>query len=330
MPDRWRALSLGCAAAGGAGWLAFLLARPPSLSSLDWAVSLLLLAPLALVPLGLRLVAPEEPGSAGFLPWRAAVVLQLPAALALAVAFVLPKGPAAAALALPWAGVTADMALYGLLRLGRQGLRRVGFPAELAIGAGLIFPLVGAGWALFDRAAIVPLRFAPIVVLLTAVHFHYAGFALPLLTGLAARAVPGTAARAACLGVVLGVPLVAIGITASQLGSGSLLETLAAWTTALAGLLTAGLHLRLALRPAGEPLARALWAATGIALAAGMVLAALYGSRAYLSIAWLDYPRMWALHGTANGLGFGLCGLAAWNLAQRADPGRARTSSASR
>lgn len=50
-----------------------------------------------------------------------------------------------------------------------------------------------------------------------------------------------------------------------------------------------------------------------------MVLAALYGSRSWLSIAWLDYPRMWAFHGTANGLGFGLCGLVAWNLAR---PGR--------
>jgi hypothetical protein len=48
-----------------------------------------------------------------------------------------------------------------------------------------------------------------------------------------------------------------------------------------------------------------------------MALAGLYGSRTYLSIAWLDYPRMWAFHGTANALGFGLCGLLAWNLADR-------------
>jgi hypothetical protein len=178
-------------------------------------------------------------------------------------------------------------------------------------------PIVGAGWALFERAGIAPLRFAAIVVLLTAVHFHYAGFALPLLTGLAARALRGGAAQAACLGVVLGVPLVAVGITASQLGSGPLLEALAAWITALAGLLTAWLHLRLAFRPYGAPLVHALWAITGLALAAGMVLAALYGSRAYLFIPWLDYPRMWAVHGSANGLGFAFCGLLAWNLADR-------------
>jgi hypothetical protein len=50
-------------------------------------------------------------------------------------------------------------------------------------------------------------------VLLTAIHFHYAGFALPLLTGLAGRALGGRIARIASLGVIAGVPLVAFGIT---------------------------------------------------------------------------------------------------------------------
>jgi outer membrane biosynthesis protein TonB len=43
-----------------------------------------------------------------------------------------------------------------------------------------------------------PLDFDPVIVLLTAVHFHYAGFLLPLCTALAAREVGGRGAAAAC------------------------------------------------------------------------------------------------------------------------------------
>lgn len=310
-PHRWSAWPRVSAAAGGTVWIALLVLRPPSPSSADWAVSLLLLAPLVLVPLGLRLVEPEDFGSAAGRWWRISAFLQLPAALALAAAFLLPKGPAAAVLSLPWLAATGTMGLLALLRLLRRGLRPV---PELAVDAGLAFPIVGAGWAFLERAAIHPLRFAPIIVLLTAVHFHYAGFALPLLTGLAGRELGGTASRAAALGVIAGVPLVATGITASQLGAGPLLEFLAAWITALAGLLTAWLLLRLALQSARPPLARILWGIAAVSLAGGMLLAALYGSRSFAPAAWLDYPRMWVLHGTANALGFGLCGLAAWNL----------------
>ncbi len=312
MTRRWSVWALRCAVAGGVIWLALLAVRPPSPSSADWVVSLLLLAPLALVPLGLRLVEPQDLASGAGRCWRAAVVLQLPAALALAAAFILPQGVAAAGLALPWLATTGVMALLALLRFLRRGLRP---PPDLAIDAGLAFPLVGAGWAFLDRADVHPLQFATIVVLLTAVHFHYAGFALPLLTGLAGQARQGILANLAALGVIAGVPLVATGITASQLGSGPLLETVAAGITALAGLLAAWLHLRLVFDPSRPTRARLLWAIAGLTLAAGMVLAGLYGSRSWFPLSGLDYPRMWVFHGTSNALGFSLCGLIGWSIA---------------
>jgi YndJ-like protein len=309
--------ALGCAAAGGAAWLAwFAWQRPPPGDS-RWVVALLLLAPLALFPLGLRLMVPPEPGSMAARCFRTALVLQLPAALALAASFLLPSGIAAVCLALPWLAVT--LALGGLA-LSRFLERGPGPVAELAIDAGLALPIAGTGWALFDRAGFRPLAFAPLIVLLTAVHFHYAGFALPLLTGLAGRTLGGAMARLAALGVIAGVPLVAAGITASQLGAGPLLEAVAAGVTALAGVLAAGLHLRLALQPAHPLAARLLWGIAGLSLAGGMLLAGLYGARSYLPLGWLEVPRMWALHGTAGALGFALCGLAGWNLIARRQP----------
>ena len=56
---------------------------------------------------------------------------------------------------------------------------------------------------------------------------------------------------------------------------------------------------------------------TGVALAASMVLAALYGARSYLTIGWLDIPSMRVLHGTTNAFGFALCGLCGWRMALR-------------
>jgi len=51
--------------------------------------------------------------------------------------------------------------------------------------------------------------------------------------------------------VVVGVPAVAVGITATQLGAPPLLEYLAAWLMAASGAVAAWLHLRLAWALAG-------------------------------------------------------------------------------
>jgi hypothetical protein len=52
-----------------------------------------------------------------------------------------------------------------------------------------------------------------------------------------------------------------------------------------------------------------------VSLAASMLFSALYGSRFFLPLSWLDLPWMRALHGTANALGFGLVGVVAWSAA---------------
>lgn len=105
----------------------------------------------------------------------------------------------------------------------------------------------------------------------------------------------------------------AVGITATQLELGSLIECLAAWFLALSGLLCAWLHLRLAMQPAWPSLVRGLWAVVSLSLFGSMILAAMYGSRTYAAVAWLNIPWMRALHGTTNAIGFGLAGLLAWS-----------------
>lgn len=313
--ESWDKVTRWAVLGGGAIWLVAIAVLRPNPFQWEWAVWLLLLSALVLVPMALGLTATPEQQGRHPLPWRAAVGLQPPAVLALLAAFALPGGIVAALLAVPWLAVTGLVAWFGLHRLLHRGIRPL---EELSIDAGLVFLAVGGIWTVLSRLGARPLGFADVIVFLTAIHFHYAGLALPLLTGLAGRWMRSLTARLGAGGAIIGVPLVASGITATQLGFGSLLECAAAWITAIAGSLTACLHLQLAVQRGQPLLVRLLWMVTGLSLVWSMALAAIYGSRAYWNVAWLDIPWMRALHGSANGLGFALAGMLAWSLAKPA------------
>lgn len=306
--ETWCAVS---AALGGTVWLARMAVVRPGPFERGWAVGLLLLAPLVLVPVGLRLVAMHSASIRRARAWRLAVALQLAAALLLVASFEFPAGTVAAALSIPWLIVTAAIAASGLARFRTHGRRHW---QEFCIDAALIFPIVGGIATFWTAYDVRPLDFEPVIILLTAIHFHFAGFVFPLLTGLAGLALPGRMARAAALGAIVGVPLVAVGINATQLGFPPLLECVAAAVLSAAGLMTAGLHMRLAMKPGRPPIVRALWCVAGLALAGSMVLSILYGVRFYGGIAGLDIPWMRATHGTANAFGFALLGLIVWSL----------------
>ncbi len=296
---------------GAFGWLAFSLPETPNVHHGIWGQVLVQFAALVLVPL---LFAVAQDGETRALAW--ARRLQLPAALALVVAFGFDAGVAAAALAAPWAGVLLLAAIDGGLRALRGGERSAG---RWCREAGLLFAAVGAAWLMADRAGIRPLGFSDDIVLLTAVHFHYAGLLLPVLAGEALDCWGRRrAANAIATGVIAGVPAVAIGITAAQCGLGWQGEMVAALLMAASGTAVAGVHVALGLDGRWPVGVRCLWVAAGCSLAAGMALAALYGLRGVIAPwPWLDIPWMRALHGSVNALGFGLCGtLAWWRLAE--------------
>jgi hypothetical protein len=246
--------------------------------------------------------------------FRAARIAQLPAALSLGLAFLLPPGIPAVILATPWIAVTGLLAAVGLLRIRRRTFRPL---SDLCIGAALVFASIGSLWASFDRAGFRPLDFDSVIVLLTAVHFHYAGFVLCTMAGLALRRVRGGLASLAGIGVIVGVPCVAAGITSTQLGARPLWECLAAWLLSASGILAAFLYLFLATQRGQPRIARILWAISAISLFASMILAATYGARSFAPIAWLTIPWMRALHGSANALGFALAALLGWTIAER-------------
>jgi len=296
---------------GGAIWVVVVGCRQPAPFALEWGQCLLLLGPLVLVPLGLHLVQ-DDTGADGL--GRLAAVSQAPAALALVGASCLPPGWTAGLLALPWLLVTLLIAAWGVVRARRRRSAK----RDLWCNIAFLYLAVGGGWVVFDRLGARPLDFAPVIVLLTGIHFHFAGFVLPLCTGLALRQRADVLTKVTAVMVIAGVPLVAAGITATQLGWGSITESATACFLATAGGACAAIHLRLAWQESLPRKARLLFDLAGTALLFSMIFAGLYGLRFIVPLSWLDIPWMRAWPGTANALGFSLPALLGWALTAHA------------
>jgi hypothetical protein len=154
-------------------------------------------------------------------------------------------------------------------------------------------------------------------VLLTAVHFHFAGFAAPLLAGLAARrllpASRDARARrllaALCFAVVIGTPLLAAGITFSRT-----VERAAGLLLASAVAALGALHVGVLCRKAVSRLARLCFALSGLSAVVAMALAAAYALRELAGVPLLTIPQMARSHGWLNACGFTLAGLIAWHV----------------
>lgn len=281
---------------------------PGSLWAHDYGKLPLALAFLLIVPAGLLLSARHLPA---LRPSLARIrPLLLPAGMAATLALALPAGLIAALLMLPWAilcGLVAATGLFILLKTGPQQVYRV------ALAAGSLLLIVGGGAALSDRAGWRPLGFGDDIVRLTALHFHYAGFALPVLAGVVARLSGSFWAKTAAGCVIAGIPLTAAGITATQLHAGPWLETFAAVFMAVAGLSSGLVWLALGLRRR-----QGLLATAGVVLLASMSLALGYALRVVAPELALSLDWMRALHGSLNGLvaiPLGLLG--AWWLGER-------------
>jgi hypothetical protein len=215
---------------------------------------------------------------------------------------------------LPWLGLTVGLAFSELKSFVAKPHFRL---AELAVLASALYLPVGGVWALFDQLGYQPLGFPPIIVLLTAVHFHYAGFALPRLTGLwVAKQKASLLSTLATWGVIAGVPLVAIGITTSQLQMSPWIEVVSVTTLACSALVVSVGQIVWSIRADMPALARLFFVLGGFCLAAGMVLAMIYGWRSVYPVAWATIPAMYAIHGTLNSMGFCLPGFLGWHLAK--------------
>ena len=272
----------------------------------DWVELLIVLAAMVLVPIVLQ--------STGMVERQREQIAIALAGWALLAAYTLQPGLWAALLSLPWL-------LVSILTLGKALqnflLSTRGYADITLFSAYLFFP-VGTIAAFSDRLSWTPLGFSPIIILLTAAHFHYAGFLLPWMAAqVLSKAKSRVAAQVLSLLIVSGIPAVALGITLTQFGAPAWIETAAATIMASGGMVLAVWHLPLAFEK-NNPLPRRI-GQLGIAgcLFVGMTLALLYGWRTYFPLPFLSIPWMYALHGSVNTLGVGVLGVWVWSRGDR-------------
>jgi hypothetical protein len=250
------------------------------------AARILLLAPLVVVPRLIQLLPPRR--------WVRALGgwPSLLAALPLVAAFSLPTGPVAAAFALPWLIVAlvgaAAAIMHGLSQLPSLEPRHL--PA-LGIDVALGFWGVAAVFAIIDRLG-VDTGFSPVIVLLTATHFHFAGFGLLGLASLFAVSRPWL--RASVLGLIFGIPITAAGFMLVS-------DPINAIGALVVGL--AGIGVAIALLT-GRARGAAGWASNvaGIALLVGMPMGMAWPLAIMTGQTFLDLDTMIRTHGVLNSI----------------------------
>ena len=296
---------------GGLVWFMLFLARIGDSPETALIQRIVLLAILVIVPLALSLVPDSESRDEESWLYRLALLFQPFAALGVVVSFLLEPGVPAAVLAFLWFCETALIAMFGLQRLRKPKLRSA---AEVSITAGLIFVQVAGVWLVVHRLGIQLLGYGDTIILLTAVHFHFAAYAAPILAGLAGRRLSQFAGvsrvfKFTPIFIIAGIPLVAAGISFSPAlaFAGTLMISIG---LVLLAVLVAGWIL-----PSIESIpARVLLLLSSVSCLPAMVLACIYAYSIVFKQLLIDIPQMAMTHGMLNAFGFSLSGLVAWCL----------------
>jgi hypothetical protein len=269
---------------------------------------LFLLGPCVVVPLGADLMRRAEDSKSSALRDCALSA----AALLTAVSFFLDNRTAAAWFASPWLLVCAGFAGDGLRRFVTAGTKSF---SQFCFAVGEGYLLVAGGWLVASRAGLQVLSFHEPIVMLTAVHFHFAGFASAVLAGLVVEAsVAGSGnrlLRAACLAVVLGP-----GVLGLAFLLGPKVKLVAALLIASGQIGLAGGMVRVG-AAAKSGTGRWLLFVASASVATGMILAAVWAVGEYPLQAFVNIRQMAEFHGVLNAVGFVLCGLLGWRMVPR-------------
>jgi hypothetical protein len=291
---------------------------------------LFLFGPLVIVPLGVEL---GRLSSGNGKIAELAQILQPPGAALAVAAILLPPGKRAAVAALGWMAVCGIAGLGGVVRLiavaqsvaenrtGEAPVATRSLPmatralpmralAEIAAGVACIDLAVGGGWLLASRLGMRPMGIQEPIGLLTAVHFHFAGFATAMIGGATLRFAE-TRGESRWLGrVVMAVVLLPF-VVATGFVISPMLRMVAgvAFSGCVVGL--AGFMWMLSSRVEQGTAQGMLRGAAGAVLVS-MALSGTYAVADFLGSDRLTIPRMASTHGVLNAVGFCLLGLLGW------------------
>lgn len=286
-----RRLSLTC-------WCLGMVAIRPALAD-----AILLFAPLVVVPMGLALIEAESSERVPELRSSFFKLSRFVSALLLLASSALPQGGMAGVLATPWLFVTYWLAIGAL---GRRVKTFGVWDYHTGLDIALLFMTVGSTFALFSRLGIRVNDFSHEIVLLTGVHFHYAGFVLPVMAAFVARKFPSLLTQSVLFGCLGFTALLALGINASPH-----VEIVAAVGLVASCVMLAVVQSLVAMN-SRQPQMLAMLTLSSMSLIGAMGLAAMYAFSEFYEAKWITISTMVPLHGMANAFGFAYCGLWGW------------------
>ena len=299
------------AAIGSLLWLFLaLVASPGELAGFWFLGETLLFAPLIIIPLGLSLISQSDRQGKHPWIWNMAVLFHWPGALGSIVALYTDAPTLKVMGATLWCAQTVIIGVFGLWRWFWSGFVAL---EENVINLGCLYLSVGGFW-LLAHSANWSLGFDNFIVLLTAMHFHYAGFASPVIAGLVGRLVPASARTArrlyamAALFIGLAPPLVGIGISGSPA-----VEMASAIALATGVLLLSGIILLRIVMGIEHGVGRLLLMLSAMGALFPMLYAVRYALGELSGQQVLDLKTMVAWHGWANAyvfVGAGMLGFA--------------------
>ncbi|KMN43575.1 YndJ family protein [Bacillus sp. LK2] len=149
-------------------------------SNLNPVEAIILLSILLFIPMSFCIIDKKTRNGSYVLFYKFVSFLYPIAAVSAMLAFVTNHF----AFALLWLLYTGIIALFGVSRLLERGWKPI---EETAIDSAFIYLFLGGSWFFASIAKISIMHFSSDIVLLTAAHFHYSAFLLPLSAGLLGR-----------------------------------------------------------------------------------------------------------------------------------------------
>ncbi|MDQ0206748.1 YndJ family protein [Alkalicoccobacillus murimartini] len=210
-----------------------------------------------------------------------------------------------------WLGFTMWAAMIGFSRASVRGFRRV---EENAIDAAYLYMVVGGLWLVISRTGMDFLPFSDVIVLLTAVHFHYSSLIVPITAGLLGRYIHKKNERIRGYTllttlVIIGPLLVGIGISV-----GGILDISSVIVYSVAFIWLAVESIRIMIRSNDRFLARFLIGMGSTLSIIAMLFSVVYSSGVSFGQSFLSIQQMVRYHGFVQAFGFSLLILIGWSI----------------
>ncbi|WP_408007851.1 YndJ family protein [Pseudalkalibacillus sp. A8] len=287
-------------------WLIFLF-----MVNLNMIEQLLLFAIFVTVPLTLYMSETVKRNGVYFKTYIAASYLHLPMAVMAGLSFITTPGLLAGYLSFGWLAFSVFVFFYGFVRFSARGIRPL---EELSIDIGLIYFLLGGAWFVIGRFGMIVMEFSTAIIQLTAIHFHFSAFVLPIFNGMIGRFLLhqngrfSKTYRLATFGILAGPILIAIGITYSRI-----FEFLSVGIFVLALILYC-IEIFTNVLPKISWLPRVFLSLSNSALIVTLALSFTYGFSRALNVLIISIPNMVVFHGIGNAFVVVFCGIVGWLL----------------